>query len=172
MNSQQLSDLFGMRRPKCKEKYRDLLSGIATEGDKTGKGGISALGALGQSFMYAFMIGHKLKQGRLNDEDFIAKDEKTFDIAPFGNWKPAAIRDYIILMLLNESEETGVEWSALDDADEDNIENWVKELIKRMEAYANAGFEYLNQKWLKERYEFDDPFVFVNFLRQISLETK
>ena len=97
-------------------------------------------------------------------------EEKTFDIAPFGNWKPASIRDYIILMLLNESAETGVEWSELDNADEDAIDNWVKELIRRMEAYASAGFEYLNEKWTNERYEFDDPFVFVNFLQELSSE--
>lgn len=170
MNSQELTDLFGMRRPKCKVKYRDLLDGIATEGDKKGKGGISTLGAFGQSYMYAFMIGHKLKKGHLENSDFIAKEEKTFDIAPFGNWKPASIRDYIILMLLNESAETGVEWSELDNADEDAIDNWVKELIRRMEAYASAGFDYLNEKWTNERYEFDDPFVFVNFLQELSSE--
>lgn len=168
MNSQELADMFGTRRPKCKEKYRELLAGIATEGDKKGKGGISTLGAYGQSFMYAFMIGHKIKNGQLNDSDFIAKDEKTFDIAPFGNWKPAPIRDYIILMLLNESEETGVEWSELDDASDEAVDNWVKELIRRMEAYASIGFEYLNNKWVNERYEFDDPFVFVNFLQELS----
>lgn len=170
MTSQQLAELFDTRRPKCKEKYRDLLTGIATEGDKKGKGGISTLGAFGQSFMYAFMIGHKIKGGHLEDSDFIKKEEKTFDIAPFGNWKPQSLTDYILMMLLNESEETGVDWCDLDDADEDDIENWVKELMRRMEAYASAGFEYLYQKWTNERYEFDDPFVFVNFLQELASE--
>ena len=168
MNSLELADRIGIRRPKCKEKYRDLLTGIATEGDKKGKGGISTLGAFGQSYMYAFMIGHKIKNGHLEDEDFLKREDKTFDIAPFGNWKPASIRDYITLMLLNESEETGVDWSDLDDADEEAIDNWIKELIRRMEAYACVGFEFLNQKWINSRFEFDDPFVFVNFLQELS----
>lgn len=168
MNSQELADLFGMRRPKCKEKYRDLLAGIATEGDKKGKGGISTLGAFGQAYMYAFMIGHRLKKGHLESDDFVGKEEKTFDIAPLGNWKPASLRDYLIMMLLNESEEAGVVWSSLDDAEEDAVDAWVKELIRRMEAYANAGFEYLNEKWTNAKYEFEDPFVFVNFLQLLS----
>lgn len=168
MNSQELSDLIGSRRPKCQEKYRELLSGIATEGDKKGKGGISTLGAYGQAFMYAFMLGHKISKGVLKDSDYISKEEKTFDIAPFGNWKPSPIRDYIILMLLNESEEVGVSWSQLDDAEEDAVRDFVLEIIKRMEAYANVGFKYLNDKWENERYEFNDPFVFVNFLQEQS----
>ena len=113
------------------------------------------------------MIGHKIKGGHLEDSDFI--NEKTFDIAPFGNWKPAPIRDYIILMLLNESSETGVEWSQLDDAEPAAIEDWVKELIRRMEAYASVGFEFLNNKWKEERYEFEDPFVFVNFIQELAV---
>ena len=169
MNSQQLMDLFGLRRPKCEERFKKpLLDSIATEGDKKGKGGISTLGDYGQTFMYAFIIGHKLKKGHLDDADFIPKEARTFDIRPFGNWKPTAIRDYIILILLNESSEIGVEWSELDDAGEDAVDNWVKELIKRMEAYARVGFEYLNEKWTNERYEFNDPFVFVNLLQELS----
>ena len=38
-----------------------------------------------------------------------------------------------------------------------------------MEAYANVGLEYLNQKWINEKYEFEDPFVFVNFLQELQL---
>jgi len=168
MNSQELSDLIGTRRPKCQEKYKDLMDTIGNQGDKTGKGGISTLGAYGQTFMYAFIIGHKIRKGELLDSDFVAKEEKTFDIAPFGNWKPSPIRDYIILMLLNESEEIGVSWSDLDNADEEAIKSFVLELMRRMEAYANVGFGYLNEKWTNEKYEFEDPFVFVNFLQELS----
>ncbi len=168
MNSQELSELIGSRRPKCNEKYKDLMDRIGNQGDKTGKGGISTLGAYGQTFMYAFILGHKLRKGQLEDRDFIAKEEKTFDIAPFGNWRPSPIRDYITLMLLNESEEIGVSWSDLDDASEDAIKAFVLELMRRMEAYANVGLAYLGHKWTNEKYEFEDPFVFVNFLQELS----
>lgn len=168
MNSQELSEYIGSRRPNCQEKYKNLMDIIGKQGDKTGKGGISTLGAYGQTFMYAFILGHKLRKGQLEDDDFIAKEEKTFDIAPFGNWKPGPIRDYITLMLLNESEEMGVSWSDLDDADEDAIKSFVLEFMRRMEAYANVGLEYLNRKWINEKYEFEDPFVFVNFLQELE----
>lgn len=168
MNSQELSEFIGTRRPKCQEKYRELMDTIGNQGDKTGKGGISTLGAYGQTFMYAFIIGHKIRKGKLEDSDFAGKDDKTFDIAPFGNWKPGPIRDYITLMLLNESEEFGVSWSDLDDANEEAVKTFALEMIRRMEAYANVGLAYLSEKWTKEKYEFEDPFVFVNFLQELS----
>ena len=168
MTSQDLSELIGIRRPKCKEIYRELLDNIATEGDKKGKGGISTLGSFGPSYMYAFMIGYKLKKGALTDDCFIGKGESTFDIVPLSNWKPSPIRDFIIMMLLNESEEFGARWSDLDDADEDAIRVLVIEMVKRLEAYANVGFAYLKEKWDNERYEFNDPFVFVNFLQDLT----
>jgi hypothetical protein len=169
MTSQELSELIAIRRPKCKEIYRDLLDGIATEGDKSGKGGISTLGSFAPSYMYAFMIGHKLKKNALTDDCFISKSDKTFDIVPISNWKPSPIRDFIIMMLLNESEEYGVRWSDLDDADEEAIRVFALELVKRLEAYANVGFAYLKEKWDNERYEFNDPFVFVNFLQELTV---
>lgn len=36
-----------------------------------------------------------------------------------------------------------------------------------MEGYANAGFEYLQEKFDNEKIEFQDPFVFVNFLEDL-----
>ena len=168
MNSQDLAGYIESRRPKCPEKYRGLMDTIGNQGDKTGKGGICTLGAYGQTFMYAFIIGHKIRNGKLNDSDFKSKEEKTFDITDFGNWKPAPIRDYITMILLNESEEMGVSCSDLDDASEDAVKTFVQEMMRRMEAYANVGLEYLNDKWTNEKYEFEDPFVFVNFLQELS----
>ena len=34
-----------------------------------------------------------------------------------------------------------------------------------MEEYANAGLIFLQDKYDNEKYEFQDPFVFVNFLK-------
>ena len=44
---------------------------------------------------------------------------------------------------------------------------FVTELVRRMEEYANAGFEYLQEKFDKENFEFQDPFVYVNLLQQL-----
>ncbi|MDR2064199.1 MAG: hypothetical protein LBP85_00585 [Prevotellaceae bacterium] len=47
------------------------------------------------------------------------------------------------------------------------IDNFIAELFRQMEGYANAGFEYLQDKWDNEKIEFQDPFVFVNFLEEL-----
>jgi len=37
-----------------------------------------------------------------------------------------------------------------------------------MEGYANGGYEYLQNKFDNENYEFQDSFVFVNILEELS----
>ena len=77
------------------------------------------------------------------------------------------MRDFVIMLLLNESEEWGFKWIDLEEANEEVVNVFVTELVRRMEEYANAGFEYLQEKFDKENFEFQDPFVYVNLLQQL-----
>ena len=40
-------------------------------------------------------------------------------------------------------------------------------LVREMEAYANRGFMYLQDKWDNENYIFSSPFVFVDILSEL-----
>ena len=162
MNHQELRDIICSRKPRYNTAFKPLMERISTKGDTSGKGDFSTFGAFYQTFMYAYIIGL-----RLNKKTPLDCSDKS-EFAPIGNWKPSPIRDFIIMMLLNESEEFGARWSDLDDADEDAIRVLVIEMVKRLEAYANVGFAYLKEKWDNERYEFNDPFVFVNFLQDLT----
>lgn len=163
MDSSQLRDLIGQKRPRYKEQYRTLIESISKKADTTGKGDFSSFGPFYQTYMYAFIIGYKLGK-----QNFIQDKEKTNDFFVFSQWSPTAIRDYIVMLLLNKSEEFGFKWIELENASEDAINAFVTEFIHQMEGYANAGFEYLQNKWDNEKIEFQDPFVFVNLLEELN----
>jgi len=165
MDSSQLRDLIGQKRPRYKEQYRALIESISKKGDTSGKGGFSSFGAYYQTYMYAFIIGYKLGKDKQN---FIQANEKTSDFFVFSQWSPTTIRDYITMLLLNRSEDFGFKWVELENASAETIDIFVTELIRQMEGYANAGLEYLQNKWDNENMKFRNPFVFVNFLEELN----
>lgn len=163
MDSSQLRDLIGQKRPRYKTQYRTLIESISNRGDSSGKGDFSSFGAFYQTYMYAFIIGYKLGKPK-----FFQSNDKTDDFFVFSNWKPTSIRDYIVMLLLNKSDYFGFKWIELENASEEVIDVFVTEFIRQMEGYANAGFEYLQEKWDNENMKFRNPFVFVNFLEEIE----
>ena len=162
MDGNALKGSIGLKRPRYRKIYRPLIDSISIKGDATRKGSYSTFGPFYQTFMYAFIIGFRLKK-RVP----IEKDEEDDEFFPIGDWKPASMRDFVIMLLLNESEEWGFNWIDLEEANEEVVNAFVTELVRRMEGYANAGFEYLQEKFDKENFEFQDPFVYVNLLQQL-----
>lgn len=90
--------------------------------------------------MYAFIIGYKL-----GEQNFIKPNEKSNDFFVFSQWNPTSIRDYIVMLLLNKSEDFGFKWIELENASSEAIDAFVAEFIRQLEGYANAGFEYLQK---------------------------
>jgi hypothetical protein len=166
MDGSQLRDLIGQKRPRYKEQYRALIESISKKGDTSGKGDFSSFGAFYQTYMYAFIIGYKLGK-----QNFIQSNEKTNDFFVFSQWSPISIRDYIVMLLLNKSEDFGFKWIELENASTETIDTFVIEFIRQMEGYANAGFEYLQNKWDNENMKFRNPFVFVNLLEGLIKNT-
>ncbi|MFT4072961.1 MAG: hypothetical protein QM654_13680 [Dysgonamonadaceae bacterium] len=72
------------------------------------------------------------------------------------------------MLLLNKSEKFGFKWVELENTNDEAINPFVAELIRQMEGYANAGFEYLQNKWDNENMKFRNPFVFVNILEELN----
>jgi hypothetical protein len=156
-------DKIGQKRPRYKEQYCALIDSISKKGDTSGKGDFSSFGAFYQTYMYAFIIGYKL-----GNQNFIQANEKTSDFFVFSQWSPTSIRDYIVMLLLNKSEDFGFKWIELENASAEAIDTFVTEFVRQMEGYANAGFEYLQNKWENENMKFRNPFVFVNFLEELN----
>lgn len=164
MNHQELRDIICSRKPRYNTAFKPLMERISTKGDTSGKGDFSTFGAFYQTFMYAYIIGL-----RLNKKTPLDCSDKS-DFAPIGNWKPSPIRDFILITLLNRSEsfESGSwNWLGLENGAEEHINLFVTMLVREMEAYANTGLIYLQEKWDKEQILFTSPFVFANILQEL-----
>ena len=99
MNSAQLKNKVDDLRPNYSDKYRSMIDTISNKQERLGKGNIAQFGAYYQTFMYACIIGL-----RLGEPKYFEPQEKTWEFAPMFKWKPTPIRDYIIMMILNRSE--------------------------------------------------------------------
>lgn len=166
MNSKDLEEKILDLRPNYSEKYRSMIEAISNKGEKTGTGNIAKFGPFFQTFMYACIIGL-----RLGKPKYFAPQESTTEFALMYKWKPAPIRDYIIMMMLNRSGSFGYNWIDLENADDETIGKFLRALCREIEGYANAGFEYLHNLWVSDnRVMFQSPTVFVNILKELKEE--
>ena len=136
MNSAKFEEKIGDLRPHYSDKYRAMIEAISNKGEKTGTGNIAQFGAFYQTFMYACIIGL-----RLGKPKYFEPQEPTTEFAVMYKWKPTQIRDFIIMMMLNRSGNFGYNWIDLENADEDTVTKFLRDLEKEIEGYANAGFE-------------------------------
>ena len=170
MNHQELREAIFGRKPRYSEKFKPLMERISIKGDLTGKGDFSTFGAFYQTFMYAYIIGLRLgKKTPLTNED------KKVEFADISHWKPTPIRDFILMTLLNRTEKFdnfSWNWVSLENSSEENVSNFITMLIREMEAYANTGLIYLQDKWDNEKMLFNSPFVFVDILQELPKNNK
>ena len=170
MDGSVLKDKIGQKRPKISSTYyqpngNKLVNLLSQVGQNAGRGEFATFGPVYETYMYAFIIGYKLGTPK-----YFQKGETTEQFNNFVDWKPTSIRDFILMLLLNDTEKYGVpfSWFELENANEETIDNFISELFRQMEGYANAGFEYLQNKLDNEKIEFEDPFVYVNFLEELN----
>lgn len=165
MNSAKLEDKIGELRPHYSDKYRSMIESISNKGERSGTGNIAQFGAFYQTFMYACIIGV-----RLGKPKYFEPQESTTEFAVMSKWKPTQIRDYIIMMMFNRSGSFGYNWIDLENADDETINKFLRDLEKEIEGYANAGFDYLYKKWEEERILFSSPTIFVDILTDLKIE--
>lgn len=170
MNYQDFRDAIFNRKPRYNIKFKPLMERISTKGDTSGKGDFSTFGAFYQTFMYAYIIGL-----RLGEKAPLSSTDEKIDFAPISNWKPTPIRDFIIITLLNRTEKFdnySWDWISLENGSEEHVNNFISMLVREMEAYANRGLIYLQDKWDNEKYLFSSPFVFVEILQDLPYKNK
>jgi hypothetical protein len=163
MNSQDFSQEIETRKPRFLTKFNTLVDAISNKQSMKG-GDFIQFGPYFQTYMYAFMIGYQI--GCCN---VITGSGEAKDFAPISVWRPSVLVDYILMLILSEPEDKlGFKWIQLESADEDQMKQWVSNMVRRIEGYANTGLDYIDQKYNNNKEEFTDPFVFVNLLREVS----
>ena len=161
MNTREFNNRIDDLRPVYDEKYRELIERISQKGDATGRGNVSTFGAFYQTFMYAYLIGIRLGEKR-------PLEGKGIEFAPMGKWKPVRLKDFVLVTLFNRTQEMGYSWGDLESASADKIDLFLKKMQKELEGYANRGLEYLQNKFEKEKLKFEDPNVFMVFLKELE----
>lgn len=161
MNTREFNNRIDDLRPVYDEKYRELIERISQKGDATGRGNVSTFGAFYQTFMYAYLIGIRLGEKR-------PLEGKGIEFAPMGKWKPVRLKDFVLVTLFNRTQEMGYSWNDLESASADKIDLFLKKMQKELEGYANRGLEYLQNKFEKEKLKFEDPNVFMVFLKELE----
>ena len=165
MNSSELRDKILELRPHYSDQYRSMIDAISNKLEKTGKGNIAQFGAYYQTYMYACVIGL-----RLGKPKYLEANEKSSEFALMQKWKPNQIRDFIIMMLFNRSNDYGYDWMMLENASNETISAFLRAFEREMEGYANSGFEYINKIWVNERVRFESPTIFVEILQELGNE--
>lgn len=163
MTYRDFSDRIGDLRPHYSEKYRPLLEKISNKGEKLGVGNIAQFGAFYQTFMYACIIGV-----RLGSPKYLERGEPSVEFAPINKWKPNKVRDFVVMLMFNRSQNFNFDWIDLENASDEIITSFISNLNKEMEGYANRGLEYLQNKWDNEKVVFNSPQVFVNILMELE----
>ncbi len=170
MKHQELTQLILNRRPRYNGRYKPLVERLSNKGDVTGRGDFSKFGTYYQTFMFAYVVGL-----RLGERVPLTKQDEKVDFAPISAWRPGPLRDFMLVTLLNRAErleDSHWTWLSLEDSSREDVDNFVTVLVREMEAYANRGFAYLQEKWDREQYAFNSAFVFVDILRELPFRNK
>ena len=142
MNSQEFRQEIEIKKPRYLAKYFELMETISNKGSTSG-GDYIKFGPFYQTYMYAFMIGY-----HLGDCNQITSGE-TKDFAPLSHWKPNEMVEYILMLILSESDEKlGFSWDDLENMNEDESKAAVTTIIRRIEGYANTGLNYIQNMFL------------------------
>ena len=167
MNGNEFRQELDIKKPKYLVKYYNLMETISNKGSVNG-GDYIKFGPFFQTYMYAFMIGYHL--GVCNP---IKGSGETRDFAPISQWKPMEISDYVLMLVLSESDEKlGFKWSDLETMTDDQCRGAISAIVQRIEGYANAGLNYIQHKFDEEKDGFRSPMVFVNLLRELTMSKK
>ena len=159
MNGYDLRDLILKKRPKFDNARLPIVDELSNlEKSQTD---YTEFGPRYQLFMYAFMMGWRLKSR-------IPLGEKKTDFLEIGKWNPRSLVEYI-LMILFSSNDLNTDWNTMEDMEENEVENVVRKLISIMEEYANGGLIHLENIRKNNKEEFFDPFVFVNLMKDVVI---
>ena len=110
-----------------------------------------------ECFIYAAMLGMQNNYRLPLDR---AKDGTKFIEIEY--WKPRQLTLYIFMSLLAVSD---IDLIALEEMDENQIDDKAFDLMKLLEEYAHGGFDLINSKIKDNPQFFDTPFSALNFLR-------
>ena len=158
MTSSEFRQKITNLRPSYLSERKPLLEIISNKGST--KSEFAQFGPFYQTYMYAFFIGFKLG-------DRIPLVGKTDNFFAIGLWQPKSLVDFILMLVFSNCKELN-DWNEFENMEESDIDLKIKQILVAIEEYANAGLLHLQDKYINERFEFQDPFAFVNIMANLQ----
>jgi hypothetical protein len=162
MDSQEFKNRIFSKRPRYANIYKDLIASLANKGNQ--KTEFIQFGPIYQIYIYAFYIGiHR------NERTPLPNRESTTDFLEIGKWKPDSLVHFILMTLFAKLENLNLtNWNELEDMEENEIDAFVRILVKTIEEYANAGFSYLQFQFEEDRNRFNETYIFADIIKDLK----
>lgn len=153
------------RSPEYDKKYYDMIleftieqggtMGTSTEEERWKQG--KYFSTRYEMYMYAALLGLK-KDYRIP----IPKGTPKAHFIPINSWQPSEIAEYVIMGILAKSD---LDFNAIEELEESEIESKITELRSLLEEYANGGFDLIRAKKEEDpRFFVDNENCFLDFL--------
>ncbi len=144
------------RTPEYDERYHDMIMGFTMEqGGRAGTATESSSFEQGKYFtrryeiyMYAALLGMK-KEYRIE----IPRGTSKRKFIEMRAWQPSEIADYIIMGLFAKAD---IDFNALEEMEEDEVEKELTKLRGLLEEYANGGFDLIRAQKEEDPAFFDE----------------
>lgn len=159
MHSSEVFSYLNSQSPRYCEARRSIIESLSKKGARSQASEYSYLGPFYETYMYAFMIG-------FHRRDRLPLPDRKGEFRKLGDWKPETLVRFIISLILTRHNEEFELNKMENEYDDESLKSKFRDLIKIIEEYANAGLKYLEERYEEDPHEFNDPFVFVNQLKE------
>jgi len=163
MDGNTIINRIKLARPGYSESKSELVSEILGRKGSS-KTDFTRFGPIYQVFMYAFILGFQ-------SDNRIEITGKKVEFFPLGQWQPSDIVDFLLLMIFSKDGLIQYDWNELEDLEEEEMNRVIRSIVKIFEEYANGGLSILEEKIENNPEEFQDPFAFVNILKETTQRT-
>jgi hypothetical protein len=141
MTAQEFKNTISVKKPRYAKSKTPVIEAFANKGQS--KSEYSQFGPIYELYVYAFRLGLK-KQLKLP----LPPRNTTQDFVEIGKWKrDSSLVDFLLMVIFSNCEEIGFDWNELEDMDEKEINQVVKNIVEFIESYANGGLQYLQEEW-------------------------
>ncbi len=166
-----LMEELGKKNPKYSMKHRKLIEGFARKGAIDYHEISEKSYDLGKFFtnFYEFYIYASFIGLYTNNPIPITDGEETNTfkvlIRDWNSNNSGQAVQYLLMSLLVKSK---VDFNALEDMEQKDVEREMINISRLLESYANGGFDFINSKILQNPAFFDDDDCFVKLLKEVE----
>ena len=153
---------FEERAPEYAIQYRDLIDSVAVIGGDHDN--VEKKQQTGRFFsnVYEFYIYAALLGLSRNYPIPIAESTKKMRFLAIRDWRPNELVKFLTMSLIAKSD---IDLVAIEDMEEDEVEQEITKLKQLLESYANGGFDIIDSKKNEDPSFFQDEYCFMKLLK-------